>query len=261
MQGTLRTIGQAPDSYDCGYFAGFALNLVNRYGEGTGSVMFSDEDVYDARNMYLGGGDFRPLMDSSKAVNSSIEMQDYLRVLGCDAGYSSQYFSRLRGEQELRRLVMPRVPRVESRQGALLAIGSIVSGHWICVLGHAKGRGMENLPRLWRGMPNEKVPLLQAALNKWRPELPQLDVDGIFGVKTEARVREFQQAARINVDGIVDQETWVHLDEQTGGHGNNDVYHIYNPLERNSQFLFELSAAEFIKKLSVPGVSLLISPG
>jgi peptidoglycan hydrolase-like protein with peptidoglycan-binding domain len=36
-------------------------------------------------------------------------------------------------------------------------------------------------------------------------------VDGIFGVKTEAAVRGYQNVAGIGVDGIAGVHTWGHL--------------------------------------------------
>jgi peptidoglycan hydrolase-like protein with peptidoglycan-binding domain len=38
-----------------------------------------------------------------------------------------------------------------------------------------------------------------------------LDVDGIFGPKTEAAVRAFQQNENLAVDGIVGTQTWTAL--------------------------------------------------
>ncbi|MEG3627509.1 peptidoglycan-binding domain-containing protein [Streptomyces poriticola] len=48
---------------------------------------------------------------------------------------------------------------------------------------------------------------VQCALNKIWGGAP-LAVDGIFGPKTEARVKSFQQWERITVDGIVGPMTW-----------------------------------------------------
>jgi len=38
-----------------------------------------------------------------------------------------------------------------------------------------------------------------------------LDVDGIFGPRTKAAVREFQQNENLSVDGIVGRQTWTAL--------------------------------------------------
>ena len=54
---------------------------------------------------------------------------------------------------------------------------------------------------LKRGSKGEEVKLLQEKLGN-------LDVDGIFGRKTEAAVKAFQAANDLKVDGIVGAQTW-----------------------------------------------------
>lgn len=57
---------------------------------------------------------------------------------------------------------------------------------------------------LARGSTGRDVFNIQAALNTHRPtQLPLLSVDGVFGLKTESRVREFQRANNLKPDGIV----------------------------------------------------------
>jgi hypothetical protein len=71
---------------------------------------------------------------------------------------------------------------------------------------------------LRRGSSGAYVSELQAALNFHirRPAIP-LRPDGIFGPKTEARLREFQAMARIQVDGIAGSETFRRLYQIAGG--------------------------------------------
>jgi hypothetical protein len=53
---------------------------------------------------------------------------------------------------------------------------------------------------------------LQSALNSTPPTaLPRLAVDGIFGPKTQARVREFQRTMGLQSDAIVGPITWAKL--------------------------------------------------
>jgi peptidoglycan hydrolase-like protein with peptidoglycan-binding domain len=56
---------------------------------------------------------------------------------------------------------------------------------------------------LKRGMSGPKVRDLQVMLNLQVPSLPLLEVDGIFGPKTYARVVMFQNQAGLVPDGIV----------------------------------------------------------
>ena len=57
-----------------------------------------------------------------------------------------------------------------------------------------------------------EIPELQRLLNARSPtRLPRLAVDGVFGTRTLARVREFQQSAGLKVDGLVGPQTLAAL--------------------------------------------------
>jgi hypothetical protein len=72
--------------------------------------------------------------------------------------------------------------------------------------------------QLRRGSRGTDVSELQAALNFHvrRPATP-LVPDGIFGPKTEARLREFQTQAKIGVDGIAGDQTFGRLYQVAAG--------------------------------------------
>ncbi|MDH3466607.1 MAG: peptidoglycan-binding protein [Gammaproteobacteria bacterium] len=62
------------------------------------------------------------------------------------------------------------------------------------------------------GAVGQEVRDMQAALNNHPPTgLPLLAVDGIFGPRTLARVKEFQGNSKLAVDGIVGPNTWSKL--------------------------------------------------
>lgn len=61
-------------------------------------------------------------------------------------------------------------------------------------------------PTLRRGSTGYYVRLLQQSLNEFLTDA--LAIDGIFGPKTEAAVRELQRTYGLVVDGIVGPETW-----------------------------------------------------
>jgi peptidoglycan hydrolase-like protein with peptidoglycan-binding domain len=69
-----------------------------------------------------------------------------------------------------------------------------------------------SLPILRRGQRSGEPPVerLQFMINFVRG-VQELAVDGIFGPKTEAAVRDFQQNENLSVDGIVGKQTWTAL--------------------------------------------------
>ena len=69
-----------------------------------------------------------------------------------------------------------------------------------------------SLPTLRKGQHSGEPPVerLQVMLN-FVSGVDDLDVDGIFGPKTEAAVRGFQQNENLSVDGIVGKQTWTAL--------------------------------------------------
>ena len=58
------------------------------------------------------------------------------------------------------------------------------------------------------GSTGQSVRQLQNALNK---KGYKLDVDGVFGDKTRAAVRDYQKKNKLQLDGIAGNETWSHL--------------------------------------------------
>jgi len=64
-------------------------------------------------------------------------------------------------------------------------------------------------PTIAPGANGEPVRRLQRALRR-QPDL-DIVVDGVFGSKTEAAVKDFQQGAGLAVDGVVGPQTWAKL--------------------------------------------------
>jgi peptidoglycan hydrolase-like protein with peptidoglycan-binding domain len=69
-----------------------------------------------------------------------------------------------------------------------------------------------SLPVLRKGQHSGEQPVyrLQFMLN-FIAGVDNLDVDGVFGPKTEAAVRDFQQGENLPVDRIVGRQTWTTL--------------------------------------------------
>ena len=70
-------------------------------------------------------------------------------------------------------------------------------------------------PTIKRGSRGPYVAYCQNLLNARLSAQAPLWVDGIFGLKTEARVRQYQTAKRLLVDGIVGPQTWAALEAGT----------------------------------------------
>lgn len=79
-----------------------------------------------------------------------------------------------------------------------------------------------------QGSNGSEVATLQAKLN----ELGNygLTVDGIFGLKTETAVKDFQKKNNLTVDGVVGQKTWTALGVQDTDSRCIDPSVIYKPL-------------------------------
>jgi peptidoglycan hydrolase-like protein with peptidoglycan-binding domain len=64
-------------------------------------------------------------------------------------------------------------------------------------------------PTISRGATGDAVRVLQRALR--RAPMWGFIVDGVFGPKTEAAVKEFQEGGGLVVDGVVGPLTWAAL--------------------------------------------------
>ena len=67
------------------------------------------------------------------------------------------------------------------------------------------------LPLLKKGAKGLQVSMLQTLLNLKTEAETDLATDGIFGPKTEAAVRGWQETQQLGVDGIVGPETWTSI--------------------------------------------------
>ena len=68
-------------------------------------------------------------------------------------------------------------------------------------------------PTLMQGSKGPDVKILQDALNALPTDYALLIVDGVFGPKTGARVREAQKTLGIVIDGVVGPVTWSRIDD------------------------------------------------
>lgn len=71
---------------------------------------------------------------------------------------------------------------------------------------------MAQLPTIKRGSTGLHVAYCQNLLNHRPPIHQLLWVDGIFGPKTDARVRQYQSTKQLGADGIVGPLTWAALE-------------------------------------------------
>lgn len=92
-------------------------------------------------------------------------------------------------------------------------------------------------PTLKQGSKGPDVNILQAALNALPAANALLIVDGIFGAKTGARVRQAQSALGIVIDGVVGPVTWSRIDDALLSIGIPGVI----PGSKPPQFSFEFT--------------------
>jgi peptidoglycan hydrolase-like protein with peptidoglycan-binding domain len=101
-----------------------------------------------------------------------------------------------------------------------------------------------------------EVMVLQAKLNSQPPTtLPPLSIDGIFGPKTQARVREFQKNNGLKVDGIVGPLTWGKL---LAGRTTPKESSLYCD-NVNRQHLFSAMAAATVWPTSSSGSGVVLA--
>ena len=67
------------------------------------------------------------------------------------------------------------------------------------------------LTEIDRGCRGQQVQTLQHLLNTAGKARPALDLDGVFGLRTEQAVREYQSRQSLTVDGVVGRDTWTSL--------------------------------------------------
>lgn len=79
---------------------------------------------------------------------------------------------------------------------------------------------MASYSQLSMGMRGEEVKRLQEMLKA--AGFDPGAIDGIFGSRTEAAVRAYQQANNLQVDGIVGPQTWASLDAQKAATGGGE---------------------------------------
>ncbi|MBQ6838603.1 MAG: peptidoglycan-binding protein, partial [Clostridia bacterium] len=102
------------------------------------------------------------------------------------------------------------------------------------------------------GSTGDDVRKLQEKLNEYGYGL---DTDGIFGVKTQSAVRDYQKNNGLSVDGIVGANTWGKLNASSQN-TNNNVQQNQNNLNTNSSSNFSESIElperpEYVKSQAV----------
>lgn len=100
--------------------------------------------------------------------------------------------------------------RVETAQFRYLLPSDGIVGTLTWQALRANAAPVAKLPVLRRGSTGVQVEVLQSLLVHTSTSKP--GTDGVFGPKTEAAVREFQQSRQLQVDGIVGAKTWKALE-------------------------------------------------
>jgi peptidoglycan hydrolase-like protein with peptidoglycan-binding domain len=92
-----------------------------------------------------------------------------------------------------------------------LTVDGIVGSQTWLELEQVKSRTGKPHPTLRNGDKGDEVKYLQVRLNGYYGA--KLVVDGNFGAKTEALVKQFQGDRKLTVDGIVGSKTWSFLEQ------------------------------------------------
>jgi hypothetical protein len=92
--------------------------------------------------------------------------------------------------------------------------------------------GTTQRPTLYQGSTGPYVELLQ---NKLRGAGLGIQVDGIFGSGTKAKVKQFQERMKLDADGVVGRRTWEALDAVSRGEAISDA--------EEEQFFGQITAA------------------
>lgn len=99
------------------------------------------------------------------------------------------------------------------------------------------------------GSSGDDVKKLQKALNN---SGYSLDVDGIFGTKTQSAVKEYQKSKGLSVDGIVGNNTWTSLSNSTVSKKNTDGNQAISTKDGNTiEWLVEKNRPTYQKSESV----------
>jgi peptidoglycan hydrolase-like protein with peptidoglycan-binding domain len=102
-----------------------------------------------------------------------------------------------------------RAVRAFQQKSALVVDGIVEAKTWAALLADAPAPPPAETHRtIMRGDVGADVKLCQQRLNL---KGAKLDVDGLFGPKTDAAVRDFQKKNKLTVDGIVGPKTWAVL--------------------------------------------------
>ncbi len=142
----------------------------------------------------------RPLLKKGSSGTYVKELQQLLTKLGFNPGPIDGIFGALTDAA------------VKTFQAAksLTVDGLVGPMTWAALDGANEGPPPAVRPVLRRGSTGESVTELQQALSMlgYNPG----PIDGIFGFKTEASVRLFQNANELSADGIVGPKTWAAID-------------------------------------------------
>lgn len=95
---------------------------------------------------------------------------------------------------------------------------------------------------------------IQEALNARPSKLVRLTADGVFGIKTQARVMEFQRDNGLKADGIVGDVTRSRLNQVSGPGGAATLIALVNQLQSNFNFAQRASFSSSVRPLVGPPV-------